>query len=632
MSDQIKHECGIVFLRLLKPMEYYISKYGNPFWGLEKMYLLMEKQHNRGQDGAGIASLKLDVAPGKTYIDRLRSNSGSPILDLFKDAFAPVKDLKVRNSSRFYDPVFLKEYIPFSGEVFLGHLRYGTFGKNDIENVHPQLRQNNWKTRSLILAGNFNLTNVDQLFGNLVKLGQHPVETSDTVTIMEMIGYHLDEENDRIYQQEKQKGISRTEISSIISAELNVEKVLKNASNGWDGGYVLSGLIGHGDAFVMRDSSGIRPAYFYSNDEIVVATSERPAIMTAFNVKAEEIHELEPGHALIVKKNGAFQHIRITPEAPKKHCSFEHIYFSRGTDQQIYRERKKLGRLLAPAVLKAIDYDIKNTVFSYIPNTSMVAFMGLYASLLDFADEVKRDQILALEKPDAESIAEILSLHPRAETVAVKDMKHRTFITTDKERDDLVTHIYDVTYGIIRSFEDNLVVIDDSIVRGTTLRQSIIKILDRLEPKSIVVASSAPQIRYPDCYGIDMAKLSDFIAFRATIDLLKESHQGHVIDQVYRECKEQLELPIEQMQNPVKKIYKPFTADRISKKIAELVTPKGTKATVSVVFQSIETLHKALPDSTGDWYFTGDYPTPGGNRVVCRSFINYVEGRNERAY
>ena len=430
----------------------------------------------------------------------------------------------------------------------------------------------------------------------------------------------------------KQKGVAHPDISSNIANNMSVEDILKNAASGWDGGYVLSGLIGHGDAFIMRDSSGIRPAYFYQDEDIVVATSERPVIMTAFNVKAEDIHEINPGHALIVRKDGSLQHTRITPEAPKKHCSFEHIYFSRGTDQQIYRERKKLGRLLAPTVLKAIDYDIKNTVFSYIPNTSMVAFMGLYASLLDFADEVKRDQILALEKQDVESINEILSLHPRAETVAVKDMKHRTFITTDKERDDLVTHIYDVTYGIVRSFEDNLVVIDDSIVRGTTLKQSIIKILDRLEPKSIVVASSAPQIRYPDCYGIDMAKLGDFIAFRAAIELLKESKQENIIDEVYRECKQQLDRPIGEMINPVKKIYKPFTAERISEKIAELVTPKGTRASVSVVFQSIETLHSALPDSTGDWYFTGDYPTAGGNRVVCRSFINYVEGRNERAY
>ncbi|PLW92025.1 MAG: amidophosphoribosyltransferase [Marinilabiliales bacterium] len=632
MSDQIKHECGIAFLRLRKPIEYYISKYGNPFWGLEKMYLLMEKQHNRGQDGAGIASVKLDMDPGKTYIDRIRSNTNSPIIDLFKEAFGPIKDLKNKNSSRFYDPVFIKQHIPFSGEVFLGHLRYGTFGKNDIENVHPQLRQNNWKTRSLILAGNFNLTNVDHLFEHLVNLGQHPVETSDTVTIMETIGYYLDEENDNIYQELKKKGVGRTEISQYISENIEVESVLKNASRGWDGGYVLSGLLGHGDAFVMRDSSGIRPSYFYEDEEIVVVTSERPAIMTAFNVRAEKIQELEPGHAVIVKKNGEMLHTRITPESPKKHCSFEHIYFSRGTDQKIYRERKKLGRLLVPSVLKAIDYDLENTVFSYIPNTSMVAFMGLYASLLDFSDEVKRDKILALKNPDKESIDNILTLHPRAETVAVKDMKHRTFITTDKERDDLVTHIYDVTYGIVKSFEDNLVVIDDSIVRGTTLKQSIIKILDRLEPKSIVVASSAPQIRYPDCYGIDMAKLGDFIAFRAAIELLRESRQTHVIDEVYSACKKQLELPMEEMCNPVKKIYKPFTAERISEKIAELVTPKGTRAKVSVVFQSIETLHSALPDSEGDWYFTGDYPTPGGNRVVCRSFINYVEGRNERAY
>lgn len=632
MSEKIKHECGIVFLRLLKPIEYYISKYGNPVWGLEKMYLLMEKQHNRGQDGAGIASVKMNNDPGQAYIDRIRSNSQSPIIDLFKEAFDPIKTLKNTNSPRFFDPVYLKENIPFTGEVFLGHLRYGTFGRNNIENVHPQIRQNNWKTRNLILAGNFNLTNIDELFEKLVKLGQHPVETSDTVTILEMIGYHLDEENDIIYQKNKEKGVDRTEISSIISSTLDIPKILRNASKGWDGGYVISGMIGHGDGFIMRDPSGIRPAYYYANDEIVVATSERPAIQTAFNVLAEEIQEVEPGHALIIKQSGKVINKRISEAKEKKHCSFEHIYFSRGTDQKIYRERKKLGHLLAPMVLKTINYDIKNTVFSYIPNTSMVAFMGFYASLLDFTDKIKSEEILKLKNPDAKSIKDILSQHPRAEIVTVKDLKHRTFITTDKDRDDLVSHIYDVTYGIVRSGEDKLVVIDDSIVRGTTLKQSIIKILDRLEPKSIIIASSAPQIRYPDCYGIDMAKLSDFIAFRAAIELLKDSKQEHIINEVYQLCKKQLTMEKGDMQNHVKKIYKAFSAERISEKIAELVTPKGTNAKISVVFQSIENLHKALPDSTGDWYFTGDYPTSGGNKVVSRSFINFIEGHNKRAY
>lgn len=632
MSEAIKHECGIAFLRLRKEAEHYLSQYGNPVYGLQKMALLMEKQHNRGQDGAGLASVKTGIKPGKPYIDRIRKNTSTPIIDAFNEALAPFRELKAAGSPRYHDLDYLRENVPFTGELFLGHLRYGTFGKNDIRYVHPFIRHNNWKTRSLILAGNFNMTNSEELFRKLIQMGQHPVETGDTVTILEQIGYYLDEENDRLYQKYKAEGLSRTEISSRISVELDLVSILKKASIAWDGGYVLSGLLGHGDAFVMRDPSGIRPAFYYANDEIVVATSERPVIQTAFNIHVEDIREIEPGQALIVRRDGSYSLVQILEPKAKKYCSFERIYFSRGTDSQIYRERKKLGRLLVPQVLESIDYDIENTVFSYIPNTAMVAFMGMYASLLDFTDKVKRDRILALQNPTAAEIDAILTLHPRAETIAVKDMKLRTFITTDKERDDLVTHIYDVTYGLVRNGKDNLVVIDDSIVRGTTLKQSIIKILDRLEPKSIVVASSAPQIRYPDCYGIDMAKLGDFIAFRATMELLRDTKQTHIIDEVYRLCREQIGLPDNAMENHVKKIYKPFTPQQISQKIAEMVTPAGIKAKVSVVFQSIENLHLALPEHQGDWYFTGDYPTPGGNRVVTQSFINYMEGRNERAY
>ncbi|MPM21409.1 Amidophosphoribosyltransferase [bioreactor metagenome] len=631
MSESIKHECGIAFLRLRKPAEFYLAKYGNPVYALQKMSLLMEKQHNRGQDGAGIACVKLDMSPGKPYINRIRNNSSAPIIDTFNQAFAPLREMKNARSPRYLDLDYLKENIPFTGEVFLGHLRYGTFGKNDIKFVHPFIRPNNWKTRNLILAGNFNMTNAEELFNKLIEMGQQPVETADTVTIMEQIGYYLDEENDKLYQQYKAEGMPRMEISQHIAKELDIASVLRKSSKLWDGGYVLSGMVGNGDAFVMRDPSGIRPAFYYANDEIVVATSERPVIQTAFNIHYEDIQELLPGQALIVKSDGSWIVEQIIEPKEEKYCSFERIYFSRGTDADIYKERKKLGRLIVPQVLEAIDFDVENTVFSFIPNTAIVAFMGMYASLLDFTDKVKRDKIMALKNPTAEAIDEILKLHPRAETVAVKDMKMRTFITTDKERDDLVDHIYDVTYGLVRNGVDNLVVIDDSIVRGTTLRQSIIKILDRLEPKSILVASSAPQIRYPDCYGIDMAKLGDFIAFRAAIELLHDTKQTNIIDEVYKLCKEQINKPKEEMVNHVKRIYKPFTAQQISEKIATMITPKNTRAKISVVFQSIENLHLALK-TKGDWYFTGDYPTPGGNRVVTQSFINYVEGRNERAY
>ncbi len=631
MSDSVKHECGIAFLRLRKPLEFYLAKYGNPVFALQKMSLLMEKQHNRGQDGAGLVCVKLNMLHGKPYINRLRNNSATPIIDTFNQAFAPIHDLKNTKSNLYFDIDYLKENIEFTGEVFLGHLRYGTFGKNNIKHVHPFIRPNNWKTRNLILAGNFNMTNSGELFQKLIQMGQHPVETADTVTIMEQIGYYLDEENDKLYQKYKTEGLSRIEISKRISNELDIANILRNSSKMWDGGYVLAGVIGNGDSFIMRDPSGIRPAFYYADDEIVVATSERPVIQTSFNIHYENVKEILPGQALIVKSDGSYSIEQIIEPNEEKHCSFERIYFSRGTDADIYKERKKLGRLIVPKVLEAINYDIENTVFSYIPNTAIVAFMGMYASLLDFTDKVKRDKIMALKNPTADEIDNILSLHPRAETIAVKDMKMRTFITTDKDRDDLVDHIYDVTYGLVRNKIDNLVVIDDSIVRGTTLKQSIIKILDRLEPKTILIASSAPQIRYPDCYGIDMAKLGDFIAFRAAIELLHDTKQTHIIDEVYKLCKEQINKPKEEMLNHVKKIYEPFSADQISDKIAEMITPKGIYAKISVVFQSIENLHLALK-ARGDWYFTGNYPTQGGNAVVTQAFINFMEGRNQRAY
>lgn len=633
MSEQIKHECGIAMIRLLKPLEFYLSKYGTSFYGLKKLHLLMQKQHNRGQDGAGIAGIKLNMPPGKSYISRYRSNAESPLKEIFEKANQQVTELTARNPKRLNDPSWLKNNIDFTGELFMGHLRYGTFGKNELTNLHPVIRANNWKTRSLVLAGNFNLTNVDELFDKLVEYGQYPVETSDTITILEKIGHFLDEENEALYQQLKKEGYSKIESTAKIAANLNVEEILRKSAQNWDGGYAIAGMIGHGDAFIMRDPSGIRPAFYYQNDEVIVATSERPAIQTAFNVDVEEIREIQPGHALIIKNNGEADEFRVNKEMPRKSCSFERIYFSRGTDRDIYLERKKLGASLAPAILKTINHDLENTVFSYIPNTASVAFRGLAEELDQFCDTVKKDQLIQAGKEiNSEKLNDIFKLKPRIEKLAVKDIKLRTFITQDSDRDDLVGHVYDVTYGILRKGVDSLVVLDDSIVRGTTLKRSIIRILDRLGPKNIIVASSAPQIRYPDCYGIDMAKLNDFIAFRATIELLKETNQQDVINTVYQKCKAQENLPKEEIQNFVKDIYKPFTAEQISEKIAEMLTESDIHANVQIIYQSIEDLHAALPNDRGDWYFTGNYPTPGGNKVVNKSFINYIEGRNERAY
>jgi len=593
----------------------------------------MQKQHNRGQDGAGIACVKFDLAPGLKYIDRIRSNSSTPIKDIFNSVYEKLIEVSNHNRKRLNDVNWLKENAGFTGELFLGHLRYGTFGGDTIKNLHPMLRFNNWKTRNLIVAGNFNMTNNDELFDTLVELGQYPVETSDTVTVLEKIGHFLDEENERLYRKLKKQGISKYEATEHIIKNLKILPILKESAKNWDGGYVIGGLLGHGDAFVMRDPAGIRPAFYYADDEIVVATSERPVIQTAFNLKYDQVKELEPGKALIIKKDGSYTIDYFTDPQPLKACSFERIYFSRGTDRDIYLERKNLGKFLGPAILEKIDYDLKNTIFSYIPNTASVAFQGLVEYLNDFSAQQIIKKILHQQgKLSKERLDVLFSIKPRIETIAVKDAKLRTFITNDSARDDLVAHIYDITYGVVRKNSDTLVILDDSIVRGTTLKQSIIKILDRLEPKKIVIVSSAPQIRYPDCYGIDMAKLGDFIAFKAAICLLKETHQEHIINEVYAKTKAQEHFPKEEMMNYVKLIYKPFLPEQISQKIAELVTFSGIKAKVEIIYQNIENLHSAIPKHRGDWYFTGDYPTPGGNKVVSRSFINYIEGKSGRAY
>lgn len=633
MSEQIKHECGIAMLRLLKPLEYYQEKYGNA-WTLNRMYLLMEKQHNRGQDGAGLANVKFDTKPGEQYINITKSNSSTPIQDIFAEAFKDMKMLQKEEPEKAEDINWLEHNARFTGELFLGHLRYGTFGKNELENLHPFLRENNWKTRNLVLAGNFNLTNIDEMLDKLISLGQHPVKVADTAIILEKIGKFLDREVETLFKQYKQQGLTNVEISERVAESLNIETILSSAAKKWDGGYVMAGLIGHGDAFVLRDENGIRPCFYYCNDEIAVVASERPAIMTTFNVPLTEVKELEPGCAIIIKRNGkiSISRIKQAVQKPAK-CSFERIYFSRGTDADIYEERKALGKLICPRVLQAIDYDIKNTVISYIPNTASVAFQGMAEAFTDYANQQKIKSILAnKDNLDEEKLKEIFTLHPRREYIAVKDVKLRTFITQDSERDDMVAHVYDVTYGQVREYVDNLVVIDDSIVRGTTLKQSIVRILDRLGPKKIVIASSAPQIRYPDCYGIDMSRLGDFIAFNAAIALLKENGQAGLIDEVYHKSKAQENKPKEEIVNYVKEIYAPFTDEQISGKITELVTPDNINAKTEVVYNTIESLHKACPAHTGDWYFTGNYPTPGGNKVVNRAFINYYEGNNKRAY
>jgi amidophosphoribosyltransferase len=633
MSDAIKHECGIALLRLKKPLDFYLQKYGSALYGVNKLHLLMEKQHNRGQDGAGLANIKFDMQPGERYISRTRSIAKSPIQDIFDQINERFEQIAEENPDNLKDVDYLKKNAGFTGELFLGHLRYGTFGRNSIESCHPFLRQNNWITRNLVVAGNFNLTNVDDLFDVLVQVGQHPKEKSDTVTVLEKIGHFLDVENDELFKQYKTLGYSNTAIYQKIAEQINLVKILKKASEDWDGGYAMAGLLGHGDAFVLRDPNGIRPAFWYEDDEICVVASERPVIQTAFNLKVEDIQELKPGHALIIKKNGNVSEELINEPLTPLKCSFERIYFSRGSDSDIYKERKALGRLIVPQVLKTVDYDFDNSVFSFIPNTAEVSFYGLIKGLEEHLNEEKIKQIQGLgANPGLGAIEEIIHRRARIEKLAIKDAKLRTFITQDDTRDDLVANVYDITYGGIRPYTDNLIVIDDSIVRGTTLKQSILRILDRLNPKKIVVVSSAPQIRFPDCYGIDMAKMGDFIAFEATIQLLRDTNQSELIDEVYKKCLEQINLPKEQVRNYVKEIYAPFTDEQISAKIAELLTPPTIKAKVEIVFQSVDNLHIACPNHLGDWYFTGNYPTPGGNKVVNKAFINWMEKRNERAY
>jgi amidophosphoribosyltransferase len=633
MSDPIQHECGIALLRLKKPLEYYLDKYGSVLWGLNKMHLLMEKQHNRGQDGAGIANIKLDMQPGERYISRTRSVQKNPTQDIFDQINAKFKAVYDENPAALKDVDYLKRNVGFTGEVFLGHLRYGTYGRNSIESCHPFLRQSNWMTRNLVVAGNFNLTNVDELFGTLVELGQHPKEKSDTVTVMEKIGHFLDVENEELYAHYKSLGYAKADIYSRIQDEIKIDHILKKASDRWDGGYAMAGLLGHGAAFVLRDPSGIRPAFWYEDDEICVVASERPVIQTAFNLKVEDIQELKPGHALIIEKKGQVKEIEINAPRELKQCSFERIYFSRGSDADIYKERKALGRLIVKNVLDSIGHDYDNSVFSFIPNTAEVSFYGLIKGLEEALNAAKIKQIQALGAgASTDAIAEVVNRRARIEKIAIKDAKLRTFITQDDSRDDLVAHVYDITYGSVRRGTDNLIVIDDSIVRGTTLRQSILRILDRLGPKKIVVVSSAPQIRYPDCYGIDMAKMGDFIAFEAAIALLRETGKAQLIDEVYKAALEQVQLPKEQVKNVVQRIYEPFTDIEISAKIAQMLTPVGMQSEVEIIYQSVENLHLACPKHTGDWYFTGNYPTPGGNKVVNRAFINWMEKRNERAY
>ncbi|MDR1347415.1 MAG: amidophosphoribosyltransferase [Prevotellaceae bacterium] len=629
MSDRIKHECGIALIRLRKPLEYYHQKYGTWTYGIQRLYLLMEKQHNRGQDGAGVASLKLNPHPGKSYIHRSRSNDKSSLSDVFDFITSSIKV----NSAQVEDPVWAKENLPFAAELYLGHLRYGTFGGNSIDHVHPVMRASNWLSRNLVVAGNFNLTNTDEIYNQLLNIGQQPREISDAVTILEEIGYYLDERNNSLYEKYKEQGLTKIEASKRTSDEIDVVGVLKRATRRFDGGYVIAGMIGNGDAFVIRDPNGIRPAFYYVNDEIIAVASERPVLQTALDVRTNGISEIPSGAALIISKDGNCRTEQILPVREKKSCSFERIYFSRGTDKEIYRERKKLGELLTDSILKAIDYDLDNTVFSFIPNTAETAFFGMLKGIEDFMLRDKQRQIIESHKLlNYDELWNIITKRPRYEKIAVKDAKLRTFITEGEARTNLVEHIYDVTYGVIRRNQDSLVIIDDSIVRGTTLKRSIISILDRLEPRKIVIVSSCPQIRYPDCYGIDMSRMNEFCAFLAAIELLKDNGKKHVIDNVYHRCKEQENLNKEEIVNHVKDIYSPFTDEQIAVKIAQMLKPENAKAEVQLVFQSVENLHAACPEHAGDWYFTGDYPTPGGNKVVNKAFINYYEGKNDRPY
>jgi amidophosphoribosyltransferase len=633
MSEPIKHECGIALIRLLKPLSYYQEKYGTPFYGLNKLYLLMEKQHNRGQDGAGIATIKLDMKPGTRYISRHRAMGSKAVSDIFEYVQKKFVDVQENTPELLADANWLKENISFTGEVLVGHLRYGTHGKNSIESCHPFLRQNNWMTRNLVICGNFNMTNVDELLEQLYELGQHPKEKADTVTVLEKIGHFLDVENQEIFDSYNAKGLSNVEITHKIAEELDVANILRRSAKTWDGGYTISGIIGHGDAFVMRDPAGIRPAFYYADEEVLVVASERPAIQTAFNVPIGSVKEIKPGHALIAKKDGRISEEQFSQPVEQKSCSFERIYFSRGSDADIYRERKQLGRLLCPQILSAVNNDLENTVFSFIPNTAEVAFYGLVEGIHKHIKQVQKSKLLnrADKITDAELEA-MLKMAPRVEKIALKDAKLRTFITQDADRGDMVAHVYDTTYGLIKAGQDTLVVLDDSIVRGTTLKQSILRILDRLQPKKIIVVSSAPQIRYPDCYGIDMSKMGEFVAFEAMISLLREQGKEQLIQDTYQACVQAKAAGSMKEKNLVQALYAHFTDEEISNRIAKIVTPAGINAQVEVIYQKLENLHAACPNHLGDWYFSGNYPTPGGNKVVNQAFMNWVEGNNQRAY
>lgn len=630
MSDKIKHECGIAFIRLLKPLQYYKDKYGTPYYGVDKLRLMMQKQRNRGQDGAGIATIKLNHSPGKRYISRRRSTGNKYLQELFRPIYSRFKNLP---EDKRYDTVWLKENMPYMGELLLGHLRYGTHGDNTIESCHPFLRQNNWISRNLVLAGNFNLTNVDELFGELVELGQYPKEKSDTVTVLEKIGHFLDDEVQRVHDWFKPDNPSTEDLNELIFKHIDIQRILKRASKKFDGGFVMCGLIGHGDAFVIRDPAGIRPAYFYQDDEIVAVASERPAIQTAFDVHVSKVKEIPPAHALIVKLDGEVSMKNYIEEAPRNACSFERIYFARGTDRDIYLERKKLGEQMAKRVLEVVKYNVKNTVFSFVPNTAESSFLGLVQGLEKRLNEVKFDKIQALgDNIKPKKLKRILEESIRVEKIVVKDEKLRTFIASGNSRNEMVAHGYDVTYGIVENEKDTLVLIDDSIVRGTTLRDNLIRIVSRLRPKKIIILSSAPQIRYPDCYGIDMSKLGEFVAFKALISLLKEHKKEHLLEEAYQRCKTQLNLPKEEVRNEVSALYDEFTYEEISKRISKIVTPKGIKPKVQVIYQTVEGLHEACTNHNGDWYFSGKYPTPGGNKVVNKAFMLYMEKKDERAY
>ncbi|MDR1153510.1 MAG: amidophosphoribosyltransferase [Bacteroidales bacterium] len=633
MTDQLQHECGIAMVRLLKPLEYFHYKYGSCLYGLQRLHLMMEKQRNRGQDGTGVVCMKIGMQPGKKYISRERSIKPSSIDHVFKDIYSEINKVGKRTPQLLDDVVWMKQEMPFAGEVYLGHLRYGTYGDDSLEAIHPVIRQNNWKTRNLILAGNFNLTNVETMFQVLVELGQFPTGYSDTVTMLENVGHFLDRENQRLFDRFKREGCENEKISGLIAQNISIRDVLYESSKKWDGGYAISGILGHGDAFVYRDPCGIRPAYYYTDDEVAVVASERPVIQTAFNLDAEQVHEVKPGYAFIVRADGTVSEEMVQQPQAKKSCSFERIYFSRGSDADIYKERKLLGKLLIPDILESINYHLETAVFSYIPNTAETAFYGMVEGADEYLNNRKKKLIIeAGDKLTPARLDKIMDVHTRIEKVAVKDAKLRTFITQDRSRASMVGHVYDITYDTIRKGVDNLVIIDDSIVRGTTLKLSIIRILDRLEPKKIVFVSSSPQIRYPDCYGIDMAKLNEFVAFQAAIALLKERGRQSIINEVYKKCKAQEGIPTSRMVNYVKEIYDPFSAGEISVKISELLKTPEIKADIDIIFQSIENLHRACPNDTGDWYFTGNYPTPGGNKVVNTAFVNYIEGKNKRAY